>query len=496
MKQLSMVLVLAAFSSAAAFGQGSIQFLNNALSRLSLQATNGGGVQAAPLGTVVGVFWGTSSNALTFEPRPVTIDLTPGVFIGATVYGLQGSAPEQSVFLKVAAWYNVEGVTPTTAPQGRRSNGITHYGESEVISVTLGPTSGPGTVIWQGSGGTALNRAKPFTLTPTTEPEMNLFGNNVRIVNEDNTPSAGDHTDFGLANLGLGVIRRTFVIQNTGKDALDLTGVPRVGVLGPHAADFRVTGNPNSPVPPNGTTSFQITFEPTGLGTRMASVSITNSDPDKPSYRFSIQGTANALPPVLSNPGATIVATNGGRGLLTVELRALVNPNGTGTRVTFDYGLTTVYGPSTEHFLPPSATASTFRALVYLTAGYSYHWRVSATNAGGTTLASDATLNLEALSGLPADLNGDRLISQSELDAVYANYVTNSPWLLITNAAGLGTSNVTFTVENSALRNYSVEYSTNLIRWFPLGIPATPRFGFIDTNASTAPQRHYRLRYP
>ena len=96
---------------------------------------------------------------------------------------------------------------------------------------------------------------------------------------------------------------------------------------------------------------------------------------------------------------------------------------------------------------------------------------------------------------VPGDLNGDGIVSQAELNAVYGNYVTNSPWLYMTNVAGLGGTNVTFTLTNSLAGVYTVEYSTNLNDWLPLG-PATPRHEFTDTNAPALPQRYYRLRYP
>ena len=40
-----------------------------------------------------------------------------------------------------------------------------------------------------------------------------------------------------------------------------------------------------------------------------------------------------------------------------------------------------------------------------------------------------------------------------------------------------------------------MEYTTNFVDWLPLG-PATPRYGFTDTNAPAVPQRYYRLRWP
>jgi hypothetical protein len=117
-----------------------------------------------------------------------------------------------------------------------------------------------------------------------------------------------------------------------------------------------------------------------------------------------------------------------------------------------------------------------------------------ATNIAGLTRSADFAFTTTG-SGIAGDLNGDGVVSQSELNAIYANYVTNSPWLSMTNVAGLGETNVSFALDNSISGGYTVQYSTNLLNWFVLG-PATPRYVFSDTNAPAQPQRYYRLRYP
>jgi hypothetical protein len=122
-----------------------------------------------------------------------------------------------------------------------------------------------------------------------------------------------------------------------------------------------------------------------------------------------------------------------------------------------------------------------------------------AANLIGTNFSPDQTVTIGTLggsvSGIVGDLNGDGIVSQAELDAVYANYVTNSPWLYMTNVAGLGGTNVTFSLSNSVLSAYSIQFSTNLVNWYYLG-PATPRYLFTDTNAPAVPTRYYRLSYP
>ncbi len=204
-----------------------------------------------------------------------------------------------------------------------------------------------------------------------------------------------------------------------------------------------------------------------------------------------------ATVPAISGLGALVISRNGVTGIRTVTLAALVNPNGLDTTVNFQYGLSLAYGGTNNaSALPATFSPSNETFSLDLSAGLTYHWRLVASNSLGTSISPDQTFNTDTPGGgLPGDLNGDGVVSQSELEAVYANYVTNSPWLYMTNVAGLGGTNVSFTLPNSVAGAYTVQYSTNLVNWIPLG-PAIPRHLFTDTNAPTVPQRYYRLSYP
>lgn len=139
--------------------------------------------------------------------------------------------------------------------------------------------------------------------------------------------------------------------------------------------------------------------------------------------------------------------------------------------------------------------------------GTPYYWSVQAVDGsyGGSPFSAEASFRIlspaasvvqaQTTNQPPGDLNGDGIVDQSELDTVLANYYPTSPWLYLTNVAGLGGTNVTFALTNSTAGAFSVEYSTNLADWYFLG-PATPRYLFNDTNAQTTPQRYYRLRWP
>lgn len=182
MKKTLLTMALVGLSAAATYAQGTVQFFNSALSKIKYVDTVGAAAVDAPAGVVVGLFWGASENSLSLEPRTVTI-VTPGIFGSSAttgVYPLTGSNPGEVVSLKIAGWLNKGGVTPALATQGRETPGITHYGESGVVTLSttqpLGPTAGPGTVIWQGATGTSVNRAKPFDIVPIPEPSVVALG--------------------------------------------------------------------------------------------------------------------------------------------------------------------------------------------------------------------------------------------------------------------------------------------------------------------------------
>ena len=125
-------------------------------------------------------------------------------------------------------------------------------------------------------------------------PEMNVKGNNTSIVDGDISPSTTDHTDFGTANVTSGTVIRTFTVENTGPGALNLSGSPKVAISGTNASDFTVNLQPNSPVAAtNGTTTFQVTFDPSASGSRTATISIANNDSNENPYNFSVQGTGS-----------------------------------------------------------------------------------------------------------------------------------------------------------------------------------------------------------
>ena len=120
---------------------------------------------------------------------------------------------------------------------------------------------------------------------------MDVLYGATSIVDGDTTPSLGEGTDFGSADISGGTVTHTLTIKNTGSAVLNLTGSPKATVGGTNAADFTVTMQPSSPgAVGGGSTTFSVTFAPSGVGVRTATLSIANDDSDENSYDFSIQG--------------------------------------------------------------------------------------------------------------------------------------------------------------------------------------------------------------
>ena len=132
-------------------------------------------------------------------------------------------------------------------------------------------------------------------------PGIAVTGNATIIPHEDATPEIRDHTDFGSAAVGTGNgVERKFAIGNTGVLQLNLMGNPVVRISGVHAADFGVTGQPDSAVAGSAYQAVQVVFRPKELGLRQAVLTIgyRNAAGMESGYAFAIQG--NGLTPLES----------------------------------------------------------------------------------------------------------------------------------------------------------------------------------------------------
>lgn len=175
-------------------------------------------------------------------------------------------------------------------------------GNSRTFTITFDP-SGLGLRTATVTIGNNDSNENPYTFDiqgngTTTAPEININGNGISIVDGDATPSLTDHTDFGTVNVTGGTLTRTFTIQNQGTVlGLNLTGgSPYVVIGGANAGDFTLTTIPTTPIAAGNSTTFSITFDPSAVGLRSATISIANNDSNENPYNFNIQGAGATGP--------------------------------------------------------------------------------------------------------------------------------------------------------------------------------------------------------
>jgi hypothetical protein len=137
MKKLLLSLLLTA-AATFADAQGTIQF-----PRLRIDYCLG--AQAPPPGALsFGVFVGPTADSLSAQPVLPLGTNTPNGFTGAAnagTYALPGTEPNSMVFLQIRGWETRFGLDW----QAGRTGGL--YGETPILQVLLGPTTGPGTII-------------------------------------------------------------------------------------------------------------------------------------------------------------------------------------------------------------------------------------------------------------------------------------------------------------------------------------------------------------
>jgi hypothetical protein len=241
-------------------------------------------------------------------------------------------------------------------------------------------------------------------------------------------------------------------------------------------------------------------------------IPITNTPPATPTG-LTTTLSSNGVPTLAWTVASDAQTATGG---LSYNLRVGTTPGGAEL-------LSPMAAGNGQRQLPKAGNAGMrlSRTLVGLPLGQPIYWSVQAVDTAfnSSPFADDSSFTFNAVftppDGIPVpgDMNGDGVVdqgefaqvlnnlhgngvvSQADLNLVLSNYWPTSPWLAVTNAAGLGGTNITFAMTNATLGAFSVECSTNLTDWEFLG-PATPHYEFMDTNAATMRERFYRLCWP
>lgn len=146
---------------------------------------------------------------------------------------------------------------------------------------------------------------KTVSLTGSVTPglaKIKVSGNGSSITNDSSTPSGLNNTLFATQNIGNSQTK-SFEIFNLGGAPLTINSV---SISGADATAFSVAGAPppNTVLNQNQSVSFSIIFKPTSIGTKNATVTITNDDQASNPFTFAIRGGAVYC----SSPGEIIIA--------------------------------------------------------------------------------------------------------------------------------------------------------------------------------------------
>ncbi|MFT3793931.1 choice-of-anchor D domain-containing protein [Flavobacterium sp.] len=186
--------------------------------------------------------------------------------------------------------------TITTLP-----NSTVASGQTTTFTVTFNPTA-----VGIRSAGIKLNNndtdegTYDFSLQGTgVATEIDIQGNATSIADGDTTPTTADWTDFGSV-----VATRTFTIRNLGNIVLNVGAINFSGV---NAGDFSVTTLPAATVGAYGSTTFVVTFTPSAINDRYATISIDNDDANESVYDFALHGFG-IIPEIDIQGNATSIA--------------------------------------------------------------------------------------------------------------------------------------------------------------------------------------------
>jgi Concanavalin A-like lectin/glucanases superfamily/FG-GAP-like repeat/Putative Ig domain/Abnormal spindle-like microcephaly-assoc'd, ASPM-SPD-2-Hydin/Protein of unknown function (DUF1573) len=127
---------------------------------------------------------------------------------------------------------------------------------------------------------------------------------------------------FGNQNLGTTSTAQPVTITNSGSASLTISNIAKTGA---NPSDFAFTANPLPlSLAPGASTTLQVTFSPTVIGNRSASLSITDSATSSPQL-VSLSGTGVGIAPAISSPNNTTF-TVGTAGSFTVTASGAPTP--------------------------------------------------------------------------------------------------------------------------------------------------------------------------
>ena len=246
---------------------------------------------------------GIQAGPLTpWSGTPGAPSSSQAVFIGAYDAYLPGTMDEVRIWNTARSQCDIQtymkAEIPSTAT-GLMANyhfnqGLLGVSNSTVTTVTDAAGANTGTLIGLALTGTASNWVAPGGVisgyTVASVPGASLVvkgnGNNVPV---GATTSTANNTDFG------GAFSKTFQLANSGTGTLNINGAM---LSGASASLFTISPQPSSTLASSATSTFNILYTPTVIGTNTVLMTINSNDCTYPNYTFVISassGTGSAL---------------------------------------------------------------------------------------------------------------------------------------------------------------------------------------------------------
>ncbi|MGL2963235.1 choice-of-anchor D domain-containing protein [Flavobacterium sp. RSB2_4_14] len=282
----------------------------------------------------------TATGTFTVTPVPTITGTTPGSRTGAGTVNLGATASAGTI-----NWY--------AAATGGASLGTGTSFTTPVISTTT-------TFYVDATNNGCTTGTRTAVVATVNYGEIDVLGNATSIVSGDITPSLTDWTDFGSTN-----ISRTFTIRNTGSALLT---IGTISISGTNASEFSVTSAPSAIVAVGSSTTFTVTFAPTAVGVRTATITLSNNDTDENPFTFDIQGTG--VEQEIDIQGNAISILDGDTTPSTADWTDFSNVAGTRTftirnlgNIALSIGAITITGTNAGDFTittPPSATIAAY----------------------------------------------------------------------------------------------------------------------------------------
>ena len=129
-----------------------------------------------------------------------------------------------------------------------------------------------------------------FTLSGASiplDPEIALSYNSTNIPDNNISPTTAMGTYFGGSKVGTAPKYRTYRITNSGSGTLNIA---RIAIEGTNRTSFKIATQPTKVLAPGQTTTFKVSYSPKAKGTLIATVVITNDDPNEGRFDFRVKG--------------------------------------------------------------------------------------------------------------------------------------------------------------------------------------------------------------